>query len=544
MVALPTHSKRSVPFRPPEKSLYIDGVLQQENTYRIERLLKTNGFDDVQLTILKPLEDYKSRPFRLNARVELYLNRRIRPRPQFRGFVVGYTDQATPEDGEFISVECRGEMFLLLSNVCDRDYNDQKTDDTFAENLTVRQIVEDIHDQIRIDSSSIVQFAKFTFPNNILLSSLALEGQPFLSALEQTLEAGSENQYYIRTELFDDHTLVSAFQIGTGNSFNLIRSTDSNFYFYDNADGQANVQSITRSESIVDVVNEATVVGQNILYETSIPLTAGWPTAKEFYLDDLELYTDKGSEDDPNEDYDPEAVNVARRFIIPEIDTGSAAGYLEFPRIEGQLTVNSILSDQDATQTVREKPFVVYKFADEAGYRWTQDISVSENILITNKPLVKEIDTDGLVIDPTLPSEVYLEGAFRLRDKLRVPISRTGNVPSGRDIHRWWVKEEFEYWERTNYWNLELVGLVITPVLYATTDIVKDNTVSAQTWGQNRLKYTADKRLEIVYHLPYIELGLEIGMRVRENGLYEDCNIMSLDYDLINLTTTATALSR
>lgn len=532
----------------PAIEIYIDGKRQRQA--KLTSLSDAAGIEPALCTLLYPLRDYKEYPCSENDQVIIYVNRVNRPEPLFRGYVTGFGAYKTLEEGEYIQVFAADDLVKLNDGCVNRNYNIKTTDDEFSidhgrtEVMDIKAIAADIYTQIRADFSSYPYIDTASFPDDFP-GEVNLLGTPYGSAIMQLLDMAGDDKYILARSYTRNQTIIEAVKIGSAGrvgTADIIYATDMTAAASSQPAGLANAQDIRREEQYIDVVNKAVVLGDRKVIETALLLNEAWPSAKESYLTDIELYTKQGSEDDPNPHYDEDAERIGRAYRFPYVNQGR---FWEKPELMPHNLVQPPWAYSGSTQDFMQ-PYIVYKYGSEATWNVTWDISISDNEVMAKKPLARNRITGGASINPELPSSVYLEAAFRLRSPLAITISKQGSV--NRTITRYFMKPEFEYQYRSGYFSVSTVVGATTDRYYATynagTDIVKNDTGTATTWGQDRVRTTRDKRLEITYTLPRFDLNYRVGQALRENGESLEASIVRIDYDFVNNVTVVQAMSR
>lgn len=546
MANLPEPSASSPILPEPVIEVYINGVRQR--SVIVSRITDSAGLEPARATLLYPTRDYLSHPCDDNDLVRIYVNKRIRPTPMFRGYVSGFGDNMTLESGEFVEVFCLDDVGRLQEGSVDRNYNILDTRGNYSEQLNIRQIAQDIINQINQNVSGAPTVLASSFPADFP-GTVELLGVSYDSAFQQLLDFAGDAKYFLRRTYTENSTLVRTFAVGSGEVALLRRPTDWQYSAINQPDGVANVNVARREVNYADIVNKAVVVGDRKHVETALPLSKAWNADKESYLSDIEAFTTKGTEEDPNPDYDPEAERIGRAWRYGQVNTGR---FLEYPELEPRLLVSpprNAPNDEDDF----DKPFVVYGFAGEGTSYVTYDIQINDNEIITAKPLVRDNVGAGAAVTPEVASAAYLECAFKLRSPLVATVAKQGHA--NRTVERILQRSDFRYQYQTAYFS---VGL--TPHFSATlnatvdqyvatynagTNVIRDDEATAQAWGEDRIRAMRDERLEITYELPRMDLGYHVGQRVRENGTVLDANIISIEYDLMPpYKTTITAATR
>lgn len=530
----------------PRVDVFINSQLMRG--VQVNQLTESSGIEPTSAKLLFPTRNKGAYPARNNDQVAIYINRANHPDPFFRGFVTGFGDYVTTEAGEYVEVFCLDEMVMLQNATVTRNYNLRDNRDNYSESLTIREIANDLNNILNTTvGADAPQIMTQSFPNDFP-GEVKLLSQPFNTALTTLLDLAGEYKWNIRRSYTPTQTLIYAYKTGTGETADLILATDQTSGPRDQPHGVANVNVLRKETNYVDIVNKAVVVGDRKVIETSLALSKAWPTSKEALLSDLDAYTDKGTEDDPNPLYDPEAERLARAYRFGKVNTGA---FLEYPDLEPRLLQQPPYSYTEATADYA-KPFVVYQFAGEATWNVTFNFQMKDNEVITEKPLIRANATSGPTVDPEIPSSIYLECAYRLRSPLVVETSKYG--PANRTISRDFAKEEFKYKYQTAWFSIDLAtgplsaefetNEVYSATYNASTTVVRNDTTAAETWGVQRIKAMQEPRIEITYELPRMDLNYEVGQAVRENGQYNETSISAIEYDLQAYKTIITAVSR
>lgn len=529
---------------PPEIQVFLGGNFRRDAL--VSTISDVSGSEPASATILFPTRGYLEHPVRDNASVVIKVNPQNRSQPLFRGYVTGFGDVIDTSAGEFVEVFCLDDVWLMGTGFVDRNYNIVDSRGAFTEQLTIREIVDEIRSQLVafLGTSAAPDLMTASFPNDFP-GTMELLSQPYSSAIEQLL---SGTEFKIRRQYTSTRTLIYAYKIGVGPSRNVIIGTDINSGPQVQPFGVTNVGAVRSEEIFNDIVNAGVMIGERVTKETALSLTRAWPAAKNDMLVNIEVFTRPGTNEDPNPDFDAEAERIGRAWRYGKVNTGR---FTEFPELEPRLLVAGPFGHTNNADDLL-KPFVAFQFSGEATINVTFDFNVTDNEIFTSKPLTKDNFSAGGSSNFEIASAAWIETAFKLRTPLSVEVGKQGGA--GRKVSRAFQRGEFKKKFQNSYFDLTLTepggtlaGFTVeqyTATFNSGTTSIQDDTTAATTWLTAQLQANKEPRLNITYELPRMDLGYKVGDSLFENGVRLNASVFSIDYNLQSFVTTLTAVSR
>lgn len=377
------------------ESVYVDGRLLRN--CKVQYISLQSGISPGTAELIFPDSGYFAESIRPAAQVEIYLDKANYPNPFFRGF--GPTHHGNViEQNRFM---LQDERTHGDDDVCSRSYNmPEEKNGGRVENLTVRQIVQDIFAEYRAHQAS----AGNTFRLSLRRSDIPavatgehqVKGSPHFTAIQQVLTEGAGGKYRLYVKHYSGHSELRVFKMGQGRAKSFYRGTDPTVSQGNQRYGAANVGGMERGVDIVPVVNHIKAYGDYRAVETAKDLTFGWdPAIQEKVMNNRGKFTNKTYYDRPNPNYSEAALDVGRRFELPMIQDywtdaqGNRRGSSRFPRVLPTLNQDYVLNVKG--REVDARRFLLYKFAGDTDWRVRLNGFSVENdrTVFTSRPLTQ-----------------------------------------------------------------------------------------------------------------------------------------------------------
>lgn len=522
-------------------TLSIGGVIQQDNDYIIGSFEENVGGLPATLEIFFPLLETYTNNWNENTVIILWINRHIDPIPKFIGYIKDYEELP---NGEGLKILCQDLRCRLEEGTCNKNYNERDENGDILTDAngqvkyySIRQCLEDIWTQyLSMASGDSIKLQK-SFSNipNQYAGERKFEGSTFLDAINELVQAVYGKKYFIYLQYLESGTgilKIGDYDNGIGRK-DIYYGTDPSKTPNNQNFGLINAKSIHKSESPYAKMDQVIIYGANIIIESAVILAKAWDTTiTDSVMNNYESFTEKGSNESLNANYNAKATYVWKRFKIPQINDNGIRR--QVPHYKSLISNNHKLIDE-FNNPMKPKNFVVVKWLVGGSpiYRVIFDgYSIENNTYVQfSKPLFEVVtnETTGLE-EYNYPSAVYLNFAYisRLKGSCVYPLSTSGQ------IKRIYLNEpSANFWGEYNNFNITQLtaGESATVTYYSGFRTVRNDYSVLRKIAID--EFTKRNVIKKNIQIPVrIEEPVKIGQKVYLNMKNSDCIIISIQYNI------------
>lgn len=520
--------------RRPYVECYIDGRLRRDAV--VELAETAAGFGESKAYISFTGKRFPHTPAREGDEVYIYINRAWNPTPIFHGWIRTINDVYDMPD--MVSVKATDGREGLDDDVAGDNYNEVDWESGGNPGHHARTVIARLHrDYVSWQGQNGGNYIAMDLagiePNPV--GTLNVVGSPHGQSIEQVQRVSSldsRKRTYLKPAAYHGgRETLSVFRIGSGQVKNITYATRDTLAIESQPHGWPIANKIDRVRGDSDYITSLIMRSRKRRFQRTFTVEPAWDSSiQSEVLANYDKYTRKLIQGEENPYFNPLAVPVGRRYLIPRITlTDPVTGR---PIVAHAKLLPELLDgDPTTTETKKARPFVVVKYAGDANYYVMFqgfEIKGGKWLVFQTPPIRPVMGVDGY-LTPSMPENVYLTAAYEDESRLSVQVNATTNL-AGKRIRKL-IHDETCVWDSyyDGTYKLQADGTVVSvPAVDLTNDSVTLNLRASA-----RLKELASRSEGWRFTMPFCPTHFRVGDTVALNGRkLEGVAVMRVQYAL------------